>query len=528
MSASQGSIEAQEAIGLFTEALRQRVGDDRFRLWFTHGVRFDLRQADEAVDRPAEIMVWASGPFAAKRIAKNFAGELRAAAMLALGDGGTFAIDIDATTCTDSTSHADTDSSESIDHQPRRAGPAPTRRPRRKSTRSLARLLDDDASATKSTSKSTGARHPAPPAHRSDDESQTDFDDQNGHGTLAGRTMDSFVTGECNEFAYSAATMAVATPQVATPLFLHGPTGTGKTHLMTALADAFRSRRRMRRVVLLSAEQFTNDFLASVGTTGLPAFRKRYRNVDALLIDDVQFLATKTATLREMLYTVESLSGTGTPLVFTANMPPAEIQGLTGEVAGRMSSGLVCPLMPIDTETRAQLLRRATQQRCLLRCDDGLLAQVAERLPGDARGITGVANLISMLQRMYRREPTLAEIQRHGGDLMRGQTAAPTLRKIEAAVCEAFGLERDGLRGRAQTRRVSEPRMLAMYLARQMTGSAFTEIARHFGRRSHTGAIAAQSKVAGWLNENKSIGGGESSLTAHDAIAKIEAKLRAG
>jgi len=320
--------------------------------------------------------------------------------------------------------------------------------------------------------------------------------------------------------------MAVTTPEIATPLFLHGPTGTGKSHLLAGLADAFRRRRRMRRVILLTAEQFTNDFVTSVNTTGLPGFRRKYREVDALLIDDVHFLAAKPATLREALYTVETLAAAGKPLVFTANLPPNEIRGLTGEIAGRMTSGLVCPLTEIDAATRLELLRRATSMRCLLGCDDGLLGEVAEMLPGDARAIHGVANLIGMLQRMFRREPTIDEIRRYGGDLLRSHRSAPTLRTIERAVCDAFGLEGDGLRSRAQTRRVSEPRTLAMYLSRQLTGSAFTEIAKHFGRRSHSGAIAAQRKVETWLESNKQLGGGESSLTAQDAIAKIEARLR--
>ena len=343
-----------------------------------------------------------------------------------------------------------------------------------------------------------------------------------------GRTLESFLTGPCNEFAFSAATMAITTPEVATPLFLHGPTGTGKSHLLYAIAEEFRRRRRMRRVVLLTAEQFTNDFVTSVSSSGLPAFRRRYREVDALLIDDVHFLAAKTATLREALYTVESLTAAGKPLVFTANLPPADIRGLTGEVAGRMASGLVCPLTTLDPATRFALLKRLIKTRCVLECDDELLQEVSESSGGDARAVTGIANLIGMLQRMYRREPTIEEVRRHGGDLLRNTRSAPSLRSIERAVCEAFGIENDGLRGKAQTKRVSEPRTLAMYLARQHTGSAFTEIAQHFGRRSHSGAIAAQQKVEIWLTSGKAIGGGDAAMSAKEAIARVEARLRVG
>jgi len=637
MSASQGSIETQEAIGHFAEALRQRIGADRYRLWFTHGVRFEIAGTASAVDEASgrvgekteatdnasdarrhddaeavasagcdrQIRIVMTGPFAAARIGKNFASEMRAAAIAALGDGAGYRIEVDSveevrgaelqesdlaerTAITQSAAEsrrmvssprreaaagvmsggrrrvgrgtggqdhrqfcsrgsaqalsgllaggvASHRSSETRGAETRvpntegpvtrvaqtqgdaeRVGPATAGRngSQRNGVAARDRRVVDSRNDAERSKSDAGSGGPAAPAFLPDSE------------PIGHRTLDSFLSGPCNEFAVSAAMMAITTPEVATPLFLHGPTGTGKSHLLAGLADAYRRRRRMRRVILLTAEQFTNDFVNSVNTTGLPGFRRKYREVDALLIDDVHFLASKPATLREALYTVETLAAAGKPLVFTANLPPSDIRGLTGEIAGRMTSGLVCPLTEIDAATRLQLLRRATSMRCLLGCDDGLLREVAELLPGDARAIHGVANLVGMLQRMFRREPTIEEIRRYGGDLLRGHRAAPTLRTIERAVCEAFGLEGDGLRSKAQTRRVSEPRTLAMYLSRQLTGSAFTEIAKHFGRRSHSGAIAAQQKVETWLASNKQIGGGESALTAQDAIAKIEARLR--
>ncbi|MEM6365721.1 MAG: DnaA/Hda family protein, partial [Planctomycetota bacterium] len=533
MSASQGSNHAQEAVGLFTEALRGRIGADRFRLWFTHGVTFEPRTHDDAA---AVMTVWASGPFAAQRIAKHFHSELRAAAMIALGEAASFRIEHREHESADTPSESEDRQSTCIDSKPSQVNAClSTQKSNASEQRSRESIHIKHRSSiqpAQRSSKSTGPqslKHLMSSSRVSSQRNANDdvqFDPSNdqadavassmhtsglaGASSATGPALESFITGSCNDFAFSATMMAITTPAIATPLFLHGPSGTGKSHLLTGLAETFRMRRRMRRVIMLSAEQFTNDFIASVNSTGLPAFRRRYRDVDALLIDDVHFLATKTATLREMLYTVETLVSAGKPLVFTANLPPAEIRGLTSEVAGRMASGLVCPLTPLDAATRLAVLQRATTLRCVLGCNEALLEDVAELAPGDARSLQGVANLIGMLQRMYRREPTLAEIQQFGGDLLRCQTIAPTLRSIERAVCDAFGLESDGLRGRAQTRRVSEPRMLAMYLAREMTGSAYTEIARHFGRRSHTGAIAAQAKVGQWLKSNKPIGGGQS------------------
>ncbi|TWT74290.1 DnaA/Hda family protein [Allorhodopirellula solitaria] len=544
MSSTQGSIETQEAIEQFADALRQRIGSDRFRLWFTHGIEFDLEASDETVDGQADVVVLrVSGPFAADRISKNFTADLRAAATMALGDHGRFRMLVEAAatqpplideadTATDGRTEGtgnkrsarETASKSTARRRGRAKGPSGK----------LSSLLAD----SKLTQSAEEAAEEADAADFSRDRAtaRSNARDESGSAPsaplpeslpTAGRTLDSFITGPCNEFAFSAATMAMSTPEVATPLFLHGPTGTGKSHLLAAIAEEFRRRRRMRRVILLTAEQFTNDFVGSVNSTGLPSFRRKYREVDALLIDDVHFLASKTATLREALYTLETLASAGKPLVFTANLPPADIRGLTGEVAGRMSSGLVCPLLALDAETRLNLLTRLVKTRCVLDCDPGLLAEVSEAIGGDARAVAGVANLIGMLQRMFRREPTIDEIRQFGGDLMRNTRAAPSLKSIERAVCDAFGLERDGLRGKAQTRRVSEPRTLAMYLARTHTGSAYTEIAQHFGRRSHTGAIAAQQKVAQWLADGKQIGGGDAAMAAADAIARVEARLRA-
>lgn len=567
MSATQGSKEAQEAIGHFTETLRGRIGADRFDLWFATKARFAVETRG---DGGPVMVIQCDGDFVAQRIQKNFTTELRASAMIALGETATFRLDcptVPATSRDERSSHESDDkscvaASDAMSHDrahadsdaapgkrrrgDRSAGPRRTRQHALGMSELMAQVATSPGEPSPKTARSsqsrsgsahsksahskTAMRSPAISSARrdgtSDPANSTTDVFATEAGVIGGRTLDSFLTGDCNEFAFSAAMMALSNPEVASPLFLHGPTGTGKSHLLAAMADALRTRRRMRRVILLTAEQFTNDFVSSVGTTGLPSFRQRYRDVDALLIDDVHFLASKTATLREALYTVETLTNAGKPLIFSANLPPSEIRGLTGEVAGRMSSGLVCPLMPLDAVTRLALLRRVTSQRCVMTCGDELLNEVAELLPGDGRCIAGVANMILMLQRMYRREPTIHEVRKYGCELLQSQTVTPTLRGIERAVCEAFGLEPEGLRGKAQTRRVSEPRTLAMYLARQLTGCAFTEIAKHFGRRSHTGAIAAQAKVETWLASGKPIGG-ESALTAHDAITRIEAKLRA-
>jgi chromosomal replication initiator protein len=341
-------------------------------------------------------------------------------------------------------------------------------------------------------------------------------------------TVANFVAGTSNQLAYTALSMVCQDPKTASPIFFCGPTGTGKTHLMAAIAEQLRRRHRMRRVMHLSAEQFTNDFISSVGNSGITAFRRRYREVDALLIDDVQFLGAKKATLREMLYTVETLASEGRPLLFSGLQAPSEIAGLSQELAGRMASGLVCPIQPLDIDIRRQILERWIADRCPLEVPASLLDQINPMLAGDGRVVSGVANMINTLQRMFGRVPTLDEIRQFGGNLLRAATPIATLSVIETAVCDAFHLPHHTLRGRSQTRAVTGPRMLAMYLARQLTASAYSEIATHFGGKSHSTAISAENNVKQWLQNGKSIGRGQLAMSTREAVARVENLLRSG
>jgi chromosomal replication initiator protein len=341
-------------------------------------------------------------------------------------------------------------------------------------------------------------------------------------------TAANFIAGTSNQLAYTALSMVCQDPKTASPIFFCGPTGTGKTHLMSAIADQLRRRHRMRRVVNLSAEQFTNDFISSVGNSGITAFRRRYREVDALLIDDVQFLGAKKATLREMLYTVETLATEGRALIFSGLQSPSEIPGLSHELAGRMASGLVCPLQPLDIDIRRKILERWIAERCPLEVPAALLDQITPMLAGDGRVASGVANMIGTLQRMFGRVPTLDEIRQFGGNLLRASTPIATLSVIETAVCDAFHLPHHTLRGRSQTRAVTGPRMLAMYLARQLTASAYSEIATHFGGKSHSTAISAENNVKKWLENGKSIGRGQLAMSTREAVARVENLLRSG
>ena len=600
MSAPHGCNDDTAVIDSFKEALTGRVGAERFRMWFAHGVTIavdsgvDALHADASVEgaAPHERLITLSvrGQFALDRLRQNFIREIRGAAMQACGGRTEIVLRLDEPTATqaqlpltdDASSKAIADDASVSQIQPtnsttsgKRSQSSPSsvpsnrktpQNPARGRTQSITGFLGAGSSAQRVSSAQRGGKarnlridqaeqlefpglnskggngaaasspsSPAQSATRADRDTSQKASPQQDQQQSAGAedvkrrpTVANFVAGTSNQLAYTALSMVCHEPKTASPIFFCGPTGTGKTHLMSAIAEQLRRRHRMRRVMHLSAEQFTNDFISSVGNSGITAFRRRYREVDALLIDDVQFLGAKKATLREMLYTVETLASEGRPLLFSGLQAPSEIAGLSHELAGRMASGLVCPIQPLDIDIRREILERWIAERCPLEVPAGLLDQINPMLAGDGRVVSGLVNMINTLQRMFGRVPSLDEIRQFGGNLLRASTPVATLSVIETAVCDAFHLPHHTLRGRTQTRAVTGPRMLAMYLARQLTSSAYSEIATHFGGKSHSTAISAENNVKKWLASGKSIGRGQLAMSTREAVARVENLLRSG
>jgi len=373
-----------------------------------------------------------------------------------------------------------------------------------------------------------GAAKPDSNGAAEDSRSQPNPTQSNSSRSGDTMTFGNFVTSTSNTLAVTAAKLLAANPAGSTPLCFWGATGTGKTHLLSAIRHELRARHRMPRVLLLSAEDFTNDFLSCVRGTGLPAFRKRYRDVDALLVDNVQFLGGKNATLREMLYTVDTILSRRRPLILAADRQPLEIEGLSADLAGRMSSGLVCGINPMELDLRRDLFRRYAQQS-YMPWDDETIELLAQRAGGDGRVIQGISQLVSMLQRMYRRMPTAQEIISQAGDLLQRGPKVVALADVEKAICTAFGLSTGELRSDSKSRNVSQPRILAMYLSRQHTTAAFSEIGRYYGDRNHSTVIAAHRRVEDWIKSDQTVGGrGPKNMKVQEAIAAVENLLRIG
>jgi chromosomal replication initiator protein len=339
--------------------------------------------------------------------------------------------------------------------------------------------------------------------------------------------LEEFVVGDENRVAYAAACAAQARLGAVSPLFFHGPTGSGKTHLLEGIWSAVRIAPSRPRCVYLSAEQFTSFFLEALQGSGLPSFRRKYREVQLLVIDDVQFFRGKRATLVELLHTVDTLHRAGGQLVLAADRPPTELAGLGPELTARMGAGLVCGLSPPEQAARRAILERLAAHRQLA-VPPEVLDLLAERLPGDARRLTGALHRLEAASHALAMPVTASLAAQSLGDLFQMAQRPVELPDIERAVCEVFGLERPELHSPRKAKAVAQPRMLAMWLARKHTRAALQDICRYFGRRSHSTVISAEKAVTTWMEDNAVLHLPQGACNIQEAIRRVEARLGAG
>lgn len=340
-------------------------------------------------------------------------------------------------------------------------------------------------------------------------------------------SLDAFVVGDSNRVAFTALLSIVDRPGVMTPIVVHGPTGCGKSHLLEGVWSASRKNAPRRRIVMLSAEQFTSYFLEALQGSGLPSFRRKYRDVELLIIDDVQFFVGKRATLIELQHTLDSLLREGRQIVLSCDRPPAELTGLGPELVARMSGGLVCGVQHADEGTRRIILRQFAEAR-QLKIPQSVLDLIAAELPGDARQLSGALNRLHASSLAHGQPISMAMAVSALTDLFQNARRTIHMPDIEKAVCDIFGLESKALRSNKKTNAVSHPRMLAMWLARRYTRAAYSEIGHYFGDRSHSTVISAQKKVKTWVDDGTQIRLAGGDCKVEDAIKRVELRLRTG
>ncbi|WP_304174851.1 chromosomal replication initiator protein DnaA [Limnochorda pilosa] len=308
--------------------------------------------------------------------------------------------------------------------------------------------------------------------------------------------FETFVVGPSNEFAHAAALAAAEAPGKAyNPLFLYGGVGLGKTHLMQAIGHYVLSHNRDLSVVYVSSETFTNDLIRSLGRKSMVDFRARYRSVDVLLVDDIQFVAGKESTQEEFFHTFNALYEAGRQIVISSDRPPKEIPTLEERLRSRFEWGLTADIQPPDFETRTAILRRKAMAENL-DLPDEVLNYIASQVDSNIRELEG-ALIKVVATASLRNAPITLEVAAEAlKDLVRSSQPRPTtIAAIQKAVADYFGVTVDDLLSRRRTRNITLPRQVAMYLARELTDESLPRIGQEFGGRDHTTVIHACDKI---------------------------------
>jgi len=322
-------------------------------------------------------------------------------------------------------------------------------------------------------------------------------------------TFDQFVIGKSNELAATAAHAVSRTPgKVYNPLFIYGPTGLGKTHLMQAIAHEILAHKPDTRIRYISTEQFTNEFITAIqgqGVQGDPRidFRRRYREEsDVFLIDDVHFLKGKDSTKEEFFHTFNTLYEAGRQIVLTSDRPPTEISGLEARLVTRLQWGMVADIQPPDFEHRVAILKRKAEIDHLeMTIPDEVIYFVAENVTASVRELEGSIIKLLAFASLRHREINVDLAREALRDKLRTQEAGAgvegvlTVASIQQAVAREWGVTAEGLRSKTRTKALTVPRQVAMYLTRELLRTQLVEIGNAFGGRDHSTVIHSVGKV---------------------------------
>src|ERR1700732_1447833 len=308
-------------------------------------------------------------------------------------------------------------------------------------------------------------------------------------------TFDAFVIGSGNQFAHAACQAVAERPSKAyNPLFLYGGTGMGKTHLMQAIGHEIKRRTPQSAICYVSSEKFTNEMINSLRYDKMISFRDKFRTVDVLLVDDIQFLAQKERTQEEFFHTFNALHESMKQIVIASDRPPKELAEVEDRLRSRFEWGLIADIQPPDLETKVAILqKKAEQEKVTLPTDVALF--IASNVRTNVRELEGaLVRLIAWCQ-LNHMEITLTTTQQCLKQFIDSQARKVTIEAIQRAVAEQFGMRVSDLKQKNNSRNVVVPRQIAMYLAKQMTEASLPEIGRQFGNKHHTTVMHSISKI---------------------------------
>jgi chromosomal replication initiator protein len=314
--------------------------------------------------------------------------------------------------------------------------------------------------------------------------------------------FDHFVRVPSTQLAHAAATAVADAPAMAyNPLFLHGPVGLGKTHLLQAICQRVLARRPESRILYLSCETFVNQFISAVESGDLENFRYRYRHVDMLLIDDIHFLAKKERTQEEFFHTFNTLYNSKKQIVLSCDSPPREIPTLEDRLVSRFKWGLVTQIEEPDQETRVSIVRRKAERKGVP-LPDGVADLIADNIATNVRELEGAVLRVIGYAALTGKKLTMDLAQEALRDVIQPKERKVTIETILRTVADHFGVKASEITGKRRHKSISLPRQVGMYLARRLTDYSLVEIGGQFGGRDHTTVIYANDKIARELETN--------------------------
>jgi chromosomal replication initiator protein len=343
------------------------------------------------------------------------------------------------------------------------------------------------------------------------------------HGSLpinTKYTFDTFVIGASNRFAHAAALSVAETPAKSyNPLFIHGEAGLGKTHLLQAIGHYVREHYADKTVRYVSTETFMNEFIDAIRTNTTPAFKRRYRECDVLLVDDIQFLENKEGTQEEFFHTFNTIYGAGGQIVITSDRHAKSLVTLEDRLRSRFLSGLITDVQPPDLETRLAILRKKADIESVILPDD-VLEFIAVNIKNNIRELEGALVRVSAFASLNREPATRALAERVLADSVTSDEPRPiTPQLILDTTAETFGFTVEELCGASRRRPLVTARQIGMYVFREMTDFSYPAIARQFGGRDHTTVIHAVEKINSQMKERRQI---------FDQVTELMHRIRKG
>ncbi|MCX7419269.1 MAG: chromosomal replication initiator protein DnaA [Planctomycetia bacterium] len=511
-SANVSVIHVENPQTKIDSLLRSIVGPRNYQLWFRERTKLSVHDD--------ELVVAVVSPFVLTLLQRQFRQEIGNVASSLLGPAARVRFEVDGSLslANSEVSKTDTHGSDQADSSSSTSGVAvktseATVVSNVLSTKTVAATAKSPASTTIVVGPAMSEEGTRPAASA------------NGGRRFA--HLSDFVVGSCNQLAFAGVRQVSEAPgQRQNPLYLFGGVGLGKTHLLEGLYCELRRRFPTQNVVFLTSEQFANYFTHALRSHTLPSFRQRFRGIDVLLVDDVDFFDGKRGIQEEFLHTVKSLESHGKQIVVTADRHPNLLSQTSEELTSRFVSGLVCRMEAPDLDTRTKIVQHKLTRRDLQLAPDAVLL-IAQWFRQNVRELEGALNCLEAHYSVSQVRLTAAASRQILADLQRDCVRIVRLADVERAICDLFRLIPDELRSASRSRNVSQPRMLAMFLARKLTQAAYSEIGEFFGGRNHSTVISAERQVQTWMTDETKVTIASRQWSVGELVQTLEQQLLA-